>query len=171
MQAAFVDIGWERNAYLALEDVQLPEEMEGCKPNIQDVLKPGQSLVVQIQKEAVDAKGPKVSSKISLPGKTLVLIPGKPYAAVSKKIVPPEAREVLKQQMDVFLVGKSFGLIVRTAGGESTKAELLRELQGLEIQWQHLQEAMERVQRPGLLWTDSSLAIQVIRENIQESQL
>ena len=84
MQAAFVDIGWERNAYLALEDVALETGLEDCKPNIGDVLKAGQSLVVQIKKEAVDAKGPKVSCKLSLPGHTLVLVPGKPYAAVSK---------------------------------------------------------------------------------------
>ncbi|MBR2627357.1 MAG: hypothetical protein IKD30_03765 [Peptococcaceae bacterium] len=70
MQAAFIDIGWEKNAYLALEDVALPEELEGCKPNISDVLKTGQSIVVQIKKEAVDAKGPKVSGKISIPGRS-----------------------------------------------------------------------------------------------------
>ena len=97
MQAAFIDIGWEKNAYLALEDVALPEELEGCKPNIGDVLKQGQSIVVQIKKEAVDAKGPKVSSKLSIPGRTLVLVPGRPYAAVSKKITPDSKRQALKE--------------------------------------------------------------------------
>ena len=66
MQAAFVDIGWQRNAYLALEDVAIGEELEGCRPNIGDVLKVGNSVVVQIKKEAGEVKGPKVSTKLSL---------------------------------------------------------------------------------------------------------
>ena len=100
MQAAFVDIGWQRNAYLALEDVEVSEELEGCRPNIGDVLKVGNSVVVQIKKEAGEVKGPKVSSKLSLPGRTLVLVPGKPYAAVSRKIWPAEKRQALKEQAD-----------------------------------------------------------------------
>lgn len=68
MQAAFIDIGWERNAYLALEDLVVGEELDGCNPNIGDILKAGQLVVVQIKKEAVDLKGPKVSCKLSLAG-------------------------------------------------------------------------------------------------------
>ena len=84
MQAAFVDIGWERSAYLALEDLVLPDGMQ--KANITDVLKQGQSVVVQIKKEAVDAKGPKVTTELSLQGRTMVLLPGKYQINISKKI-------------------------------------------------------------------------------------
>ncbi len=171
MQAAFVDIGWEKNAYLALEDVALSEELEGCKPNISDVLKVGQSIVVQIKKEAVDAKGPKVSSRLSMPGRTLVLVPGKPYAAVSKKISPDSKRQVLKELTDELLAGQQCGLIVRTAGQNCTIEELRQEFQWLLQRWEQLQQKIEQVQRPGLIQADQDLAAQVIRDCARENEL
>ena len=170
MQAAFVDIGWERNAYLALEDVELETGLEDCKPNIGDVLKAGQSLVVQIKKEAVDAKGPKVSCKLSLPGHTLVLVPGKPYAAVSKKIAA-EKRQNLKELADELLVGQQCGLIVRTAGQNCSKEDLRKEFQWLLGRWQHLQQSMQQTQKPGLIQVEQDLAAQVIRDYARESEL
>ena len=87
MQAAFVDIGWERSAYLALDDLLLDDVQKVCKPNISDVLKAGQSVVVQIKKEAVDAKGPKVTTELSIQGRTMVLLPGSKQINISKKII------------------------------------------------------------------------------------
>lgn len=170
MQAAFVDIGWERNAYLAMEDVAVPKSLEGCRPRIGDVLKAGQSIVVQIKKEAVDAKGPKVSGKLSLPGRVLVLVPGEPYAAVSKKIAP-EKRQRLKELADELLAGQQCGLIVRTAGQDCSKEELQQEFQWLLGRWQQLQAAMKQVQRPGLIQADQDLAAQVIRDRARETDL
>jgi len=171
MQAAFIDIGWEKNAYLALEDVALPEELEGCRPNISDVLKTGQSIVVQIKKEAVDAKGPKVSSKISIPGRTLVLVPGKTYAAVSKKITPDGKRQALKELTDELLAGQSCGLIVRTAGQNCTPEELRQEFQWLLSRWEQLQEKIAQVQSPGLIQADQDLAAQIIWDCAREDAL
>lgn len=170
MQAAFVDIGWERNAYLALEDVELEAGLEGCKPNIGDVLKVGQSLVVQIKKEAVDAKGPKVSCKLSLPGHSLVLVPGKPYGAVSKKIAG-EKRQALKELADGLLAGQQCGLIVRTAGQNCSKEELTQEFQWLLSRWQQLQRRIQQMQKPGLLQAAQDLAAQVIRDYARETEL
>ncbi|MBR4944714.1 MAG: Rne/Rng family ribonuclease [Peptococcaceae bacterium] len=171
MQAAFVDIGWEKNAYLALEDVALPDEMEGCHPNIGDVLKAGQSVVVQIKKEAVDAKGPKVSSKLSIPGRTLVLVPGKPYAAVSKKISPDRKRQALKELTDELLKDQQCGLIVRTAGQNCTAWELTQEFQWLLNRWNQLQQKIAQVQKPGLIQADQDLAAQMIRDCAREDDL
>lgn len=171
MQAAFVDIGWERNAYLALEDLQLEEELHGCQPNIGDILKAGQSVVVQIKKEAVDMKGPKVSCKLSVPGRTLVLVPGKPYAAVSKKIQPEEKRQALKEITDGMLAGQAVGLIVRTAGQFCTAEELRQEFDWLLNRWQQLQEKLQQVQKPGLVLSDSDLASQVVRDCVREADL
>lgn len=170
MQAAFVDIGWERNAYLALEDVELDEQLIGCKPGISDVLQAGQSIVVQIKKEAVDAKGPKVSSKLSLPGHTLVLASGKPYAAVSKKIAG-EKRQALKELADELLAGQQCGLIVRTAGQFCSREELRQEFDWLLRRWQQLQQRIGQVQKPGLIQADQDLAAQVIRDYAREGQL
>lgn len=171
MQAAFVDIGWEKNAYLALEDVALEEELEGCHPNIGDVLKVGQSLVVQIQKEAVDVKGPKVSSKLSIPGRSLVLVPGKPYAAVSRKITPESKRQALKEMADELLEGQACGVIVRTAGQHSTVFEIQQEFQWLLQRWAQLQKKMAQIQKPGRIQADSNLAMQVIRDCVREAEL
>jgi len=174
MQAAFVDIGWMRNAYLALEDVELPEEMVGCKPSIRDVLQVGQPVVVQVKKEAVDAKGPKVSNKLSLTGRTLVLVPGKPYAAVSKKIPQAETRQALKERVDELLVSRSdgsFGMIVRTAGQYCTAEEMDREFIWLAGQWQALQQAIGQAQKPGLIAANWDLALQVVRDCAHEVDL
>mgnify|MGYP000854937456 CR=1 FL=1 len=171
MQAAFVDIGWGRNAYLALEDIELEEELHGCQPNIGDILKAGQSVVVQIKKEAVDAKGPKVSCKLSMPGRTLVLVPGKPYAAVSKKIRPEEKRQALKEMTDKLLEGQEVGLIVRTAGQFCTAEELQQEFDWLLHRWQQLQQKIQQMQKPGLILADSDLASQVIRDCVREADL
>lgn len=171
MQAAFVDIGWERNAYLSLEDIELAEELEGCQPNIGDILKVGQPLVVQIKKEAVDAKGPKVSCKLSLPGKTLVLVQGKPYAAVSKKIMHEKKRQTLKNLADELLAGGQFGLIVRTAAQSCMEEELRQEFQWLINRWQQLQQVIGQQQKPGLVQTDLNLAAQVIRDCVREADL
>lgn len=170
MQAAFLDIGWERNAYLALEDVELETGLKDCKPNISDVLKAGQSLVVQVKKEAVDAKGPKVSCKISLPGHTLVLVPGKSYAAVSKKIAT-EKRQSLKAFADKLLVGQQCGLIVRTAGQNCSEEDLRKEFQWLLGRWQRLQQSMQESKKPGLIQADQDLAAQVIRDYAREAEL
>ena len=171
MQAAFVDIGWQRNAYLALEDVAIGEELEGCRPNIGDVLKVGNSVVVQIKKVAGEVKGPKVSTKLSLPGRTLVLVSGKPYAAVSKKIRPGEKRQALKEQADRLLEGQQCGLIVRTAGQSCTAGEMEQEFRWLLQSWNRLQEKIAQTQKPGLIQADQDLAAQVIREYAREDAL
>ena len=171
MQAAFIDIGWERNAYLALEDLVVGEDLDGCNPNIGDILKAGQLVVVQIKKEAVDLKGPKVSCKLSLPGRMLVLVPGKPYAAVSKKIRPESKRQALKDQADTLLTNQPFGLIVRTAGQDCTMEEFRQEFEWLSRRWQQLQQTIQQTQKPGLILADLDLAFQVIRDCAREDSL
>lgn len=171
MQAAFVDIGWERNAYLALEDIALSEELEGCQPNIGDVLKIGQPVVVQIKKEAVDTKGPKVSCKLSLPGKTLVLVQGKSYVAVSKKIIQEQKRQALKNLANQFLEDAQYGLIVRTAAQNCKEEELRQEFRWLLNRWQQLQKKIEQQHKPGLIQADLNLAAQMIRDCTREADL
>ena len=171
MQAAFVDIGWERNAYLALEDVQVGEQLEGCSPNISDLLKKGQRVVVQIKKEAVDLKGPKVSCKLTLSGRTMVLVPGKPYAAVSKKIRSAERRQELKDLTDEILSGHACGVIVRTAAEHAQEEELRKEFDWMLNRWRQLEKKIKEVQKPGLIQADMNLATKVIRECADEENL
>lgn len=172
MQAAFVDIGWDRTAYLALEDVELPPKLYGCKPQIQDLLKPGQSIIVQVLREALDEKGPKVSTKLSLPGRKLILVSGTPYAAISKKIKDEAERSRLGAIMDRLLAeGRHCGIIVRTNGAGCTEPELEQEFRWLAKRWDKLQHMISTTHTPGLLDMDQSLAENVVRDYMKPHQL
>lgn len=173
MQAAFVDIGWERSAYLALEDIVT--EDASCKSNIADVLKAGQSVVVQIKKEAVDAKGPKVTTELSIQGRTMVLLPGTNQVNISKKITNTAKRQELKAMADTFLPeasqGNPLGVIIRTAAEQCTQEELSEEFLWLCAQWETLQQSIRQVQKPGLIAADQNMAARIIGECVQESML
>lgn len=175
MQAAFVNIGWERSAYLALEDIVLETSQKSCKPNIADVLKAGQSIVVQIKKEAVDTKGPKVSTELSLQGKTMVLLPGNNQVNISKKITDTEKRKTLNHMADSFLMddaeSEKVGVIIRTAAAEADMDELEQEFQWLCDAWRQLKQQIASVQKPGLIAVDYNYAAKLIRDCVQESEL
>ena len=173
MQAAFIDIGWERSAYLALEDIMLNDE--AVKPNIGDILKAGQSVIVQIKKEAVDAKGPKVTMELSLQGRTMVLIPGKYQVNISKKITDSCKRQELKTLADTILLDDRYdmplGVIIRTAAEDCSSEELQQEFYWLQEKWKKLQESMRQVQKPGLVAIDQHMAARIIRECVQDGNL
>ncbi len=175
MQAAFVDIGWERSAYLALDDIVLDEKIASCKPNIAHILKAGQSIVVQIVKEAIDEKGPKVTTELSMQGRTMVLLPGKYQVNISKKITDTAKRQTLKDMADLFLQKHSsdvpLGVIIRTAAMDSTQDELAQEFDWLCTQWGRLQQSIRQTQKPGLIAVDNSFAAKLIRECVREQEL
>ncbi len=175
MQAAFVDIGWERSAYLSLDDIVLDEKMKACKPDIAHILKPGQSVVVQIKKEAVDEKGPKVTTELSIQGRTMVLLPGKYQVNISKKITDTDRRLALKTMADRFLLNGTqdtpLGVIIRTAAQQSTQEELSQEFGWLCQQWEALAQHIRQVQKPGLIASDNNFAAKLIRECVREQEL
>ena len=158
MQAAFVNIGWDRSAYLPLEQ--------------QQPLKAGQSVVVQIQKEAVDAKGPKVSTELSIQGRTMVLLPGKYQVNISKKITGTETRQALKQMADQFLPADgNLGVIIRTAAEQCSQDELTQEFAWLCAQWESLQKNIAQVQKPGLIAVDQHQGARIIRDCVKLDDL
>lgn len=172
MQAAFVDIGWERTAFLSLEDVELPPKLYGCKPQIQDLLKPGQSIIVQVLREALDEKGPKVSTKLSLPGRKLILVSGTPYAAISKKIKDETERKRLGCVMERLLAeGRDCGVIVRTNGAGCPEPELEKEFHWLASRWDRLQHTIATNHNVGLLDMDQSMAENVVRDYVKPDRL
>lgn len=186
MQAAFVDIGWERSAYLSIEDILIDDVLtKGSghtavhKPDITDILKAGQSIVVQIKKEAVDAKGPKVTTELSLQGRVMVLLPGKYQVNISKKITDSAKRQSLQQMADAFLLQKSshlkespvFGVILRTAAAQCTQAELEEEFAWLIAQWDTIAQAIKQQQKPGLIAMDQNMACQIVRECVRTEEL
>jgi ribonuclease G len=145
IQAAFVDIGTEKSAFLHASDLVYPEDEasdgdddsdddeddhgggrghRAKAPAIQDVLKRGQDLIVQVSKEPISTKGPRVTAQVSLAGRFLVYMPFAERVGVSRKIGDREARKRLRAQVEEVLPKDSGGVIVRTVGEDVTKETL-----------------------------------------------
>lgn len=168
MQAAFVDIGWEKNAYLPLDEVLQEQELAGCNPNIQDLLRPGQEIIVQVRKEAAGNKGPKVSCRLNLLGHYLILLPGGQSVAISRKIEPEEKRQQLKSLLQNILRQSSgAGIIVRTAAEGASEEELQQELKALQLRWAALQQQIASKGGIALLTGGEGLGLQFARDTVR----
>jgi len=172
MDAAFVDIGLERNAFLYVGDV-LPETDDefpslrketGRCVSIKDVLKPGQELLVQVVKGPRGTKGARVSTRIALPGRYLVLIPDADNVGVSRKIEVEGERERLRKLAEI-MRPPGFGLIVRTEAESRSEAELRKDLDFLMRMWNQIQEKAAKISAPGLVHQDLSLVYKTIRDS------
>ncbi|MBI4516067.1 MAG: Rne/Rng family ribonuclease [Deltaproteobacteria bacterium] len=171
LDAAFVDIGGERDAFLPLNEVcfrNLPEddqlEGNGRRRTISDVFKPGQPVLVQIVKEEFGTKPPTLSTFYSLPGRYLVLLPGSDEAGISRRI-EGEERIKLRQAIANLNPPAGCGIIVRTAAGfDQDSEELARDLTYLERLWQTIQEAAATKPAPALVYREHDLVLRNIRD-------
>ncbi|HEU4787526.1 MAG TPA: ribonuclease E/G, partial [Gemmatimonadaceae bacterium] len=184
IQAAFVDIGTEKSAFLHASDLVYPEdeadEDDGDEdddgdtergrrrrakaPPIQDVLKRGQDLVVQVSKEPISTKGPRVTAQVSLAGRFLVYMPFAERVGVSRKIGDREARKRLRGQVEEVLPKDSGGVIVRTVGEDVTKETLERELTTLIGQWKRIKRKTHFVRAPSAIHRETSLTRGLMRD-------
>jgi ribonuclease G len=171
MDAAFVDIGLDRNAFLYVADV-LPEmddefptarKEPGKAVRIKDVLKPGQEVLVQVVKGPRGSKGARVSTRISLPGRYLVLMPESDNVGISRKIESDAERDRLKKLADN-IRPLGFGMIVRTEAEGRAESELRNDLDFLMRMWTQIQEKAAKVSAPGLVHQDLSLIYKTIRD-------
>lgn len=172
MDAAFVDIGLERNAFLYVADVlpEMDDEYPSAKRDtsrqqlhIKDVLKIGQELLVQVVKGPRGTKGARVSTRISLPGRYLVLMPDSDNTGVSRKIDEGGERDRLKKIAEN-IKPLGFGVIIRTEAEGKSEAELRQDLEFLLRMWDQIQEKAEKIQPPGLVHQDLSLIYKTIRD-------
>ncbi|MHA0857073.1 Rne/Rng family ribonuclease [Paenibacillus sp. CMAA1364] len=165
MQAAFVDIGHKKNAFLYVDDVLHPhlDKQPKVKPSIEELLIVGQEVVVQVMKESLRGKGPRVTTHYSLPGRFIVYMPLADYVAVSKKIQQESERTRLKFVSEQ-LRFRGEGIIVRTVSQDESKDAITDDLELLREQWQHIQEKAERVMTPTLLHRDLSIIQRQIRD-------
>ena len=176
MQAAFIDIGFEQDAFLHFSDMgssvnqlfaDIDEEMlEGNKVEEMDpaeLLRPGQEIVVQIIKEPISNKGPRVTTELTLPGRFIVLVPNQRRIGVSRKIASARERRRLRQIARKILP-KNFGLIVRTVAEGKTEEVLRQDLQKLLKTWRQIQNKIQRSATPMLLFKDLGMASSVIRD-------
>lgn len=167
-QAAFVDYGGKRHGFLPISEISPQyhdKQVEsGEKPRIQDVLSRGQKLLVQVVKEEISNKGAALTTYISLPGRYLVLMPGSESHGVSRKIEDEKQRERLKEIVKEFNLPDGIGFIVRTHGVDKSKRELFRDFSYLLRLWESIQTKMNELPVPSLLYQESHLMIQSIRE-------
>ncbi len=165
MEAAFVDIGTPKNAVLYRGDVQYdPEDVEerGAQPRIEQLLRPKQSILCQVTKNPIGAKGARLTQEVSLPGRFVVLIPNSSTYGISKRL-PDDERKRLRGILDK-VKPKEHGVIVRTAAENVTSEEIERDVLRLLKQWEQIDALAKRSQAPALLYREPDMAVRVIRE-------
>jgi ribonuclease G len=170
MQAAFIDIGYEKNAFLYVDDIipqeKFEEEEKGEETrdvNITDVVSQGQEITIQVIKEPIDTKGPRVSSHITLPGRYLVLLPNANYIGISRRIEDPEERERLKAIAEK-IKPESMGMIVRTAAEGIEETEFVQDVNFLTRLWSKIKSKEESGAVPRILHKDLDLIYRVVRD-------
>ncbi len=175
MQAAFINIGLEKNAFLYVEDAvasRSPGHDEGRSVlgdvNISDFLKRGQDIMVQIIKDPIGTKGPRVTRYITLPGRYLVLMPTVEYVGVSRRIENEKERERLKA-LGEKVREDNLGLIVRTMASGATEEELRQDFQLLYKLWKKVILRSENGSVPNLLHRDLELIQRILRDTFTEN--
>ncbi|MEY2420772.1 MAG: ribonuclease [Acidimicrobiaceae bacterium] len=165
MEAAFVDIGTPKNAVLYRGDVQYdPEDIEERSSNmrIEQMLKAKQTIICQVTKNPIGAKGARLTQEVSLPGRFVVLIPNSSTYGISKRLSDDE-RKRLRSILDK-VKPKQHGVIVRTAAESVTSEEIERDVLRLLKQWEQIDALAKRSQAPALLYREPDMAVRVIRE-------
>ncbi|WNQ12979.1 Rne/Rng family ribonuclease [Paenibacillus aurantius] len=165
MQSAFVDIGLEKNAFLYRDDL-LPAHLEkqpADKPCIQELVRPGQELIVQVKKEPSGSKGARVTTHFTLPGRWIVYMPNADYTAVSRKIESNEEKLRLKQIGDELRSGGD-GIILRTIAAGQPAESLGRDWERLHSVWEGVLQEASLQKAPCLLFQDLALVPRLARD-------
>jgi len=162
MEAAFVDIGHNRNALLYVGDIFIEGSRRRSQPGISKLLKEGQEIIVQVTKDPMGGKGARLTSYISIPGRYLVLLPQVRTVGISHKLGDKE-RARLRQVVEE-VKSRDVGVIVRTAARDVQAEELKKGLAYLNRQWRQVQRAADKRKAPALLYQEPELEIKVIRD-------
>jgi len=182
MGAAFVDLGLEKNGFLHVSDVvESPPDLEellsesfddltskkphkNSLPNITNLLKKGQEIIVQVVKEPIGTKGARLTTHISLPGRYLVLMPYETRIGVSKRITKHSERSRIKKDVLSLNLPKDIGIIVRTAGANCKKGAFKNEIRYLLKTWERIKAEGERSHTPSLIHREYDLLLRVVRD-------
>src|SRR5579875_895483 len=166
MEAAFVDIGTPKNAVLYRGDVRYDrddiETPSGVPPRIEQMLRPGQTIVCQVTKNPIGAKGARLTQEVSLPGRFVVLVPHSSAFGISKRLEDAERRRLRRIVDEVRPSGH--GLIVRTAAEGASQQEIAEDVDRLVAQWATIETAAASGTAPGLLYREPDLAVRIVRE-------
>ncbi|MDE2431894.1 MAG: Rne/Rng family ribonuclease [Burkholderiales bacterium] len=167
LEACFVDYGEERHGFLPFKEISRQYFKEGVEvrsAKIQDVIKEGQELLVQVEKEERGNKGAALTTFISLAGRYLVLMPNNPRGGGVSRRIEGDEREELKEAMDQLEYPKGMSLIARTAGIGRTPAELQWDLNYMLKLWTAIDDAAQGTKGAFLIYQESSLVIRAIRD-------
>lgn len=172
MNAAFVDIGLEKNAFLYAGDIPLdsPEIAARVKETrIERMIRPGQEILVQVIKEPGGTKGCRISSHITIPGRSTVLLPTMSYAGVSKKIADPEERERLYVIARRISEETGMGMIARTAAEGADEETLRRDYDRTRALWREIDARARCARAPKKIDSGGSLPMRMARDMLDES--
>ena len=167
MEAAFIDIGKGRNAVLYAGEVNWDLRDDKNQPRrIENALKPGQSVLVQVSKDPIGHKGARLTSQISLPGRYLVYVPGGGTSGISRKL-PDTERNRLKNLLKEILPDDA-GVIIRTAAEGASEEELTRDVNRLTARWDDIEKKSKNGQAPQLLYAEPDTTLKVVRDLFTE---
>lgn len=170
MQAAFVDIGLKKNAFLYIDDL-LPVHMDKkpkVKPSITELVKEGQEILVQVRKEPLGTKGARVTTHFTIPGRWVVLLPDADYVAVSRKIESEQERQRLKQ-IGGQIKPDGDGVIIRTVAENESVDSLAKDMAMLNDIWSGLQRRASHTDAPALLYRDLGMVPRLVRDLFSDS--
>ncbi len=186
LQAAFVDIGMRKNAFIHYwdmfpEDVARLEAMDGeaqralprrrqfTKEDISKFFKVGSEITVQVSKGPIGTKGPRVTASLSIPSRYFVLMPGSSLRGISRKIEDEKERKRLKQVLRRLPVPEGCGLIIRTAGAGVSSTSFVRDMRALLVTWNDLQAAARDRRAPCCLYQEPDLIERTVRDSVTEA--
>jgi ribonuclease G len=162
MEAAFVEIGLEKNGFLYVDEIVGPELERGHGRKIQDLISRGQTILVQAVKDPMKTKGARLTTQISLPGRFVVFVPQGEGLGVSRRLDDDERsrlKEILKK-----LAVKEGGLIVRTAAEGASEEDIERDLVFLQRLWKSIQAKANQASAPELVYQEAELPLRVTRD-------
>ncbi len=179
LQAAFVDYGTEKNGFLPFSEIHPEYYKQDLSPEINklveahfwkklsiiDVVEKGQDVLVQVVKEEVGKKGANMTTYLSLPGRSVVLMPGSDSSGISRKIVGEERRAQLRNAMNALEIPEGIGWIVRTASADITKTALTRDVDYLLRLWEEIKKKAQELDGVGQVYEDHQSVLRFLREH------
>lgn len=162
MQAAFVDIGLEKNAYLSVDDVLSPDGESVARSDIRRALHVGQSVLVQVAKDPMGTKGARITMNVSLPGRHLVLTPFARFVGVSKKL--PDDERARLHDIVTAIVPPELGVIVRTVASGASESEIVSDLEFLLRLWRRVRHQADEALPPEIVYAEMDLALRIVRD-------
>ncbi len=173
LQAAFVDIGMKKLGFLQMGEIHpdnwkwrddIAEEHRNRRPRIQEILRRGQELIVQVEKGEREGKGAALTTYISLPGRYMVLMPGSDSCGISRKVENDGDRKKIKEMVAELNVPEGYGYIIRTEALGKRKTELAKDLAYLIKLSENIKERAGEFKAPALIYQESDLVIRTIRD-------